>query len=268
MTGEASPSSGVGVTVHDFHPGHDFDGAWAELSRGEGWVTAAQARLLWEAAAALRPGAQIVEIGSYRGLSTTVLARAASAGVRVVAIDPHGGNEPQPLQRARTTTADGEADHRAFLANLTRAGVAEKIRHVRKRSQEALGDVEGDVDLLFIDGDHGFRPALDDIRRWGPRVPLGGTLLLHDSFNAVGVIRAQLRTLVFGDRFAFVRRRGSLSEYRRVDLAGRARALNALRQLAQLGYAGQSLAIKAALVLRARPVARLLGHRSDAPGPY
>lgn len=255
--------SGVGR-----HMSTTFDAVWADLAQVEGWMTDDQARQLWDAATALHPSAQIVEIGSYRGRSTSVLARAAAAGVKVVAIDPHGGNDRQPLQLARNTSADGEADHQAFVANLERAGVAEKVRHVRKRSLEALDDVEGDVDLLFIDGDHAFRPALEDIVRWSARVPLGGTLLLHDSFNAVGVILAQFRTLVFSKQFCFVRRRGSLSEYRRLELRGSDRAGNVLRQLGQLGYAGQSMAIKAALVAGARPVARLLGHRGDAPGPY
>ena len=245
-----------------------FGAVWADAEQAEGWLTDAQARRLWTAASALEPPAKIVEIGSYRARSTIVLARAAASGIEVIAIDPYAGNERQPLQSGRNAPEESEADYLAFLANLERTGVTGIVRHVRKPSQQALGDVKGDVELVFIDGDHGFRPALEDIVRWGSLVPIGGTMLLHDSFNAVGVTLAQLRTLVLTPRFRYVGRSGSLSEYRRADLGGGERVTNALRQLAQLGYAAQSMAIKAALLVRLRPVARLLGHRSDAPGPF
>ncbi len=251
----------------DLHADERFDAAWTVAERIEGWLTEAQAHRLWEAARRLPPASTIVEVGSYRGRSAVVLARGAPSGTEVVTIDPHAGNDRSPGRR-HGSQEEGEADNRAFGSNIERAGVTGIVRHVRKPSQQALGDVEGDVQLVFIDGEHGFRPALEDIVRWGSRVPIGGTMLLHDSFNAVGVTLAQLRTLVFTRRFRYVGRSGSLSEYRRADLGGGERVTNALRQLAQLGYAAQSIAIKAALRARLRPVARLLGHRSDAPGPF
>ncbi len=53
------------------------------------------------------------------------------------------------------------------------------------------------VELLYIDGAHRYAPARDDIRRWGDRVPPGGTLLIHDSFSSVGVTGAILTSLTF-----------------------------------------------------------------------
>ena len=57
----------------------------------------------------------------------------------------------------------GERDHKAFRANLAAAGVADRVRHVRLPSQDALGSVAGQVDLLYIDGAH--RYLLHQIRR-------------------------------------------------------------------------------------------------------
>ena len=74
--------------------------------------------------------------------------------------------------------------------NLQRAGVADRVRHVRRFSQEALGDVAGEIDVLYVDGAHRFVPARADLRRWGSRVPAGGRLLVHDSFSSVGVTLA------------------------------------------------------------------------------
>ena len=186
----------------------------AVLDGVEGWLTDEQAERLRAAAAR---SARIVEIGSYRGRSTIVLAGAAPPGAEVVAIDPHAGNDRGPRQW-EGTAGEGEADHVAFRANLERAGVAERVRHVRRPSQDALGAVAGEVDLLYVDGAHRFAAAAADIRRWGARVAPGGTLLVHDAYSSVGVTLALGRHLLGGRRFRYAGRSGSLAEYRREDL--------------------------------------------------
>ena len=45
----------------------------AAVAEVEGWMSPDQAQRLYHAAAASRPGEQIVEIGSFRGRSTIVL---------------------------------------------------------------------------------------------------------------------------------------------------------------------------------------------------
>jgi predicted O-methyltransferase YrrM len=238
-----------------------FAGALSAVATVEGWMSDAQARRLWQAARRAPETGQIVEIGSFRGRSTIVLARAAGHGVDVTAIDPHGGNDRGPNEIAADAGL-GERDHAAFTANLAAAGVTDRVRHVRKASREALGDVDGEIDVLYIDGAHRYAPAKHDIVRWGDRITPGGTLLIHDAFNAIGVTAAQLRVLVFGRTFAYLGRDGSLVEYERRELHGAARATNAARQLAQLGYFARMIAVKCALSARAYRVTRLLGHPS------
>jgi hypothetical protein len=239
-----------------------FETALAAAERVEGWLSDGQARRLFERAAAVPPAGRIVEIGSYRGRSAIVLANAA-AGAEVVAIDPHAGNDRGP-QEIHGSASEGDADHGAFLANLARAGVADRIRHVRLPSQDALGSVEGPIDLLYVDGAHRLRPAIDDIARWGARVRPGGTMLVHDSFSSIGVTLALLRLLALGGDFVYVGRERSLAEYRRVGtpLSPGERLRNAARQLAQLPWFARNVLIKVAIVLRARPLLRLLGHDS------
>jgi len=238
--------------------GGRFAEALAAVAGVEGWMTDAQARRLWDAAARLRAPATVVEIGSYRGRSAIVLARAAAPGVQIVAVDPHAGTDRGP-QEIHGTPDEGDADHDAFTANLRAAGVTEAVRHVRAFSQEALGAVEGELDVVYVDGAHRYAPARDDLAGWGARVAPGGTLLVHDAFSSIGVTLALLRLLVFSPAFCYAGRSGSLVEYRREPVAGRARAGNAVRQLAQLGWFARNVAVKVALTLRLRPVARLLG---------
>ena len=242
-----------------------FETALAAVDGVEGWLSEGQARRLWDRAAGVPPGGRVVEIGSYRGRSAIVLAQAvAGAGVEVVAIDPHAGNDRGP-QEIHGTADEGEADNQAFRQNLARAGVEDAVRHVRLPSQDALGSVEGPVDLLYVDGAHRLRPAMDDIARWGARVRPGGRMLVHDSFSSIGVTLALLGLLAFGGDFVYVGRERSLAEYRRVGtrLSPAERLRNAAQQLAQLPWFARNVLIKVALVLRARPLLRLLGHRSS-----
>jgi SAM-dependent methyltransferase len=232
----------------------------------EGWLTEAQARRLWESAGAVPAPGRIVEIGSFHGRSTILLARSAPEGSDVVAIDPHAGTDRGPREWV-TSSELGESDRRRFQANLERAGVAGRVRQFRLHSHDALGEVTGEVDLLFVDGAHRYRPVCDDLLRWGGRVRPGGTLLVHDAFSSVGVTLALLRLMVFARNWSWRGRIGSLAEYRREPVRGAARVSGTLRQLAQLPWFARNLLVKLALVLRLRPVARALGHRSG-PWPY
>jgi predicted O-methyltransferase YrrM len=222
----------------------------------EGWMTDAQARRLFERARALTAPATIVEIGSYRGRSAIVLAHGAPEGVAVVAIDPHAGNDRGPQQLAGSSD-EGQADNDAFRANLERAGVLTRVRHVRLPAQDALGEVEGELGLLYVDGAHRYPPARDDIARWGARVRPGGMLLIHDAFSSVGVTLAILRLLAPSAEWSYVGRSGSLAEYRRER--PRSRGRNCARQLAELPWFARNLAIKVLLLARLRPLAGALG---------
>lgn len=212
----------------------------------QGWLTDAQAQRLRDAAAGLRPGARIVEIGSFHGRSAVVLASAAAEGVEVVCIDPHVGSDRGPQEYAQDLDR-GQHDFETFHANLERHGVAARVRHVRALSQQALDAVDGPVDVLYVDGAHRFRPASDDLVRWGARVPPDGTMLVHDAFSSVGVTLALLRHVTFG-RWAYVGRSGSLAEYRR----GAGGPRSALHQLAQLPWFARNLVLKALILARLR----------------
>ena len=232
----------------------------------DGWLSPDQAARLYAAAAATRPGQQIVEIGSFRGRSTIVLAGAAPDGVDIVAIDPHAGNDRGP-QEIRGYQTEAAGDHEIFTANLAAAGVSARVRHVRELSNDAHDAVIGPITVLYIDGAHRFAPARHDIRRWGARIEAGGTMLIHDSFSSVGVTLAICRELMFGRRFRYIGRSRSLTEYRS-DLGegGIAVTANAARQLAQLPWFAKNIAIKVVLTLRLGAVmSRFTGRRPEWP---
>jgi predicted O-methyltransferase YrrM len=222
-----------------------FEAAWAVARDVEGWLTEAQARRLFAAAAAVAPGGRVVEIGSFRGRSAIVL---ASAGADVVCVDPHAGSDRGPREIA-ADAGRGDADLEAFRANLARAGVAARVRHVRAFSDAALGEVPGPVDVLFVDGAHRFVPARADIWRWGDRVRPGGRMLVHDAWSSIGVTLALLTTTVPGRRWRYVGRERSLAEFVREDVRG---AGNAARQLRELPWFARNVVLKALIAARLR----------------
>ena len=230
-----------------------FDDALHAVDGIGGWLTEEQARVLYQRAAALPAGARVVEIGSYHGRSTIILALAAP-DAELVAIDPFAAEQIATRERLRETDV-GESDLERFESNLERAGVRERVHHIRAFSSDALAQVDGGVDLLYVDGAHDLRNAFGDIRGWGARVRGGGTMLVHDSFSAVGVTLAEVAVLFLSDRFRYVGRTRSLAEYRCEHVG---RFVNSMRQAAQLPWFARNLLVKLALVVT----------RRDDPFPY
>jgi hypothetical protein len=215
-----------------------FASVWARAQGIPGWLTRAQALVLWEAAA--RADGLVVEIGSHQGRSTIVL---AATGRRVVAIDPFVDG---PM-------FGGRATREKFAANVAAAGVevellAEPSTALRQRWHEP-------IDVLYIDGKHDYWTVSDDLR-WASHVR--GRVLVHDAFSSVGVTLGLLRHVLPGHRLRYVGRTGSLARFE----VGRPSARDRARMLRELPWWLRNVAIK--VMLRA---GRLFGHRST-PDPY
>jgi predicted O-methyltransferase YrrM len=233
----------------------------------DGWMTPGQAAALHDAATRCPDGGTIVEIGSFRGRSTIVLATAAAPTVTVIAIDPHAGNDRGP-QEIEGFGDQADDDHEVFNTNLAAAGVADRVRHVRAFSDDALSQIDGDVDVLYIDGAHRYGPALADIRSWGDRVAGGGAMLIHDSFSSIGVTGAILRQLVPGAKFRYVGRSRSMTIYRADLPSDRGpRIVSATRQLLQLPWFAWNVTLKLLLTLGLGRVFVRLG-RPEPEWPY
>ena len=226
----------------------------------EGWLTDGQAARLAAAAARSRPDGAVVEIGSFRGKSAVVLASTAGS---LIAIDPHAGSDRGP-QEIEADEVRGDADFDAFHANLAAAGVADRVRHVRKFSDDAHQDVTGPLSLLYVDGAHRFGPARADLRDWGRRVAPGGVMLVHDAFSSIGVTLALLVECAWSPRWRYVGRTGSLAEYERVESGPR--DVGAFAR--ELPWFARNVLIKVLVVAGRRRWAERLGLDPAAPWPY
>jgi MMP 1-O-methyltransferase len=169
----------------------------------DGWLSEAQGRALFRAAAKTAGRGAIVEIGSWKGRSTTWLACGARvAGHRVYAIDPHRHSREYP----EAETLD------EFLGNLARNGLADVVEPLVMNSEEATARIAGPVELLFIDGDHSYDAVRRDAELWLPRLIDGGTVMFHDVATAAytGPRRTVQQMVCRNPRFHGITRVGSM----------------------------------------------------------
>ena len=121
---------------------------------------------------------------------------------------------------------------------------------MRAFSGEALGAVDGELDVLFVDGAHRFGPAREDIVRWGGRVRPGGRMLVHDSFSSVGVTLALATTTL--PRAAAGATPGATARWPSSSAPARAGWASTAAQLRQLPWFAANVVRKALILARVR----------------
>ncbi|MET9427035.1 class I SAM-dependent methyltransferase [Streptomyces sp. NPDC003036] len=141
------------------------------------------------AAEAAGLGLPLLEVGTYCGRSTILLADAArAAGTVVVTVDHHRGSEEQQpgWEYHDPTVVDPEVGLMdtlpTFRRTLHKAGLEEYVVAVVGRSPQVAKVWAGEVGLVFIDGGHTDEHATADYEGWAPRVAPGGLLVIHDVF--------------------------------------------------------------------------------------
>jgi predicted O-methyltransferase YrrM len=119
----------------------------------------------------------VVEIGSYCGRSTSVLAGVVGLvwpGGKVYAIDPHEGELTIPGDQVRRETSTWER----FTRTIVGADLSEVVVPIRKRSFEVAWD--SSIGLLFIDGLHDFANVSRDFHHFQRWVAPGGYVVFDD----------------------------------------------------------------------------------------
>jgi len=166
------------------HPALDLSIA---LDTVRGFLEPDEAEALYRAALASSRLAPVLEIGSYCGKSTLVLAAACRhTGSLVYAVDHHRGSEEhQPgelfhdaaLVDARTGQFDSFT---TFRHNVERAGLTPWVAPIVQRAECLAPHWRTPLGMVFIDGGHSLDAALADYRGWAGHLLAGGTLAIHD----------------------------------------------------------------------------------------
>ena len=173
--------------------------AWEETRKVPGHLAENEARFLGLLAACVPARGTIVEIGSFKGRSTVMLAKVASHyGLGpVVAIDPH--NSPILLDHQVNAEVSSYQD---FLDSIGGAGVSKHVEAHRARSTDVSNSWNRPIRLLWIDGDHSYEGAKKDLDGFFPHLVPHGVLAFHDALNAFpGPIRVFVEDVLRSDRF-------------------------------------------------------------------
>lgn len=137
-------------------------------------------------------GLPLLEVGTYCGRSTILLAAAArEAGTTAVTVDHHRGSEEQQpgWEYHDTALVDGGDEGvglmdtlPTFRRTLHRAGLEEHVVAMVGRSPRVAALWRAPLGLVFIDGGHTDEHATADYEGWAPHVAPGGLLVIHDVF--------------------------------------------------------------------------------------
>ncbi|MFT2015001.1 class I SAM-dependent methyltransferase [Streptomyces sp. 796.1] len=199
----------------------------AAFSAAKGFMPVDEGLALYaaaEEAGALR--LPLLEVGTYCGRSTLLLAAAArAAGTVAVTVDHHRGSEEQQPgweyhDPSLVDPAVGRMDTLpTFRRTLHAAGLEEHVIAVVGRSPQVAAVWGGRLGLVFIDGGHTDEHAGGDYAGWVPHLAPQGLLVIHDVFpdpadGGQAPYRIYRRALESG-AFAEVSATGSLRVLRR-----------------------------------------------------
>lgn len=131
----------------------------------------------------------ILEIGTYCGKSAINFAEVAKKfNGLVFSVDHHTGSEEHQL--GEEYHDDELFDKRLnkfntlpeFLKNVILHKKSEYIIPILDESKKAAKRFFEEISLLFIDGGHSKKAALDDYYAWKDKICSGGLLVIHDVF--------------------------------------------------------------------------------------
>ncbi|MEU5625248.1 class I SAM-dependent methyltransferase [Streptomyces tendae] len=205
----------------------------AAFEAAKGFMPVHEGRALYAAAVeAGGLGLPLLEVGTYCGRSTVLLADAARrAGVTALTVDHHRGSEEQQpgWDYHDPETVDPELGVMdtlpTFRRTLRRAGLEEHVVALVGRSPQVAALWNSPLGLVFVDGGHTDEHANADYEGWAPHVADGGLLVIHDvfpdpadEFTGQAPYRVYLRALASG-AFTEVSATDSLRVLRRTDTA-------------------------------------------------
>jgi len=187
-----------------------------------GYHAVAEKFFLYIVSRDIRCKGDILEIGSYRGSSSLLLAlgnsRSRNRG-RVWLVEP----EPKP-------------DREGFMSHFRARGLDGDVTLVEKGSAEARDGIDAEFRFIFIDGDHRYEAVKRDAALWMGRLAEGGVIAFHN-IGAGGVRKAVDETVACSNDFPV---QGTLADtfyaakgcFRDPGFVRRFRALNRVRETA------------------------------------
>ncbi|HEY7375772.1 MAG TPA: glycosyltransferase [Polyangia bacterium] len=183
----------------------------AAMRRVRGWLADAEAELLitvtGRALAACPDARALVEIGSFRGKATTVLAsvvRAMRPQARVWAVDPHDGVVGD-LERGVAHEGPTLA---SFRRNIARAGLDAFVETVQARTPDVAWSEP--ICLLLVDGLHDYASVARDFHHFEAFLADPALVAFHDYADYFPGVKTFVDELLGSGRYRLVEQVASL----------------------------------------------------------
>jgi len=157
---------------------------WSRIhwSSGDGMMPGEQLLAVYRLAAGWPGKGDVVELGSWVGLTTSYLAQACRVHGcgRVYAVDTFEGTKEGGTHYA-SVVRHGGGTIDAFHEQIDRAGVESLVTPLVGYTHEVVDDYPGGpIRFLLIDADHSFDGVRRDYECWLPLVAPGGLIVFHD----------------------------------------------------------------------------------------
>lgn len=135
---------------------------WYDVTPG--WILLYEESLLQSLANTLSEEAMVVNIGAGPGTSTAAILRGLLH-----------------LERANLLSIDVEYN-KDEIATLEEQGLydTEKYTFFKGRSDEAVKNLEANLDMVFVDGEHSYTAVFNDLKSYSELIKPGGLLICHD----------------------------------------------------------------------------------------
>ena len=175
------------------------DSAWEKARDIPGYIGEREFRALAMLFVGAHAEGVTVEIGSFKGKSTTGLATlAAYYGLGpIVSIDPHTAPSVTDPELGDQSTSFTD-----FLSGLRKAGVEQHVEAHRALSRDVSVGWTRPIRLLWIDGDHTYAGAKLDFDLFSPFLADGAIVALHDTLHEFeGPIRVFVEQILGSDKF-------------------------------------------------------------------
>ena len=191
-----------------------------EAATVEGFLSENEMRFLALIAACPTATGDVLEIGSFKGKSTVILAKAAqlAGDTKIYAVDP--------LTAPSETDPDlhgDESSAKDFRSNIERCNVADKIEFHQTFSYKLAETWTRPLRFLWIDGDHTYKGTKLDFDGFAPHLADGAIVAIHDVLHAFdGGIRVFAEDILLSPNFGAGGFCGSIgwAQYRESDQTG------------------------------------------------
>ncbi len=166
----------------------NFEWIKERVQKVPGFLRDGEDKILYDFASAIHPGTSVIEIGSYFGKSTVILAAACKYNQKgvVYAIDPHCFPAGEDIKEEYNLWKEqGVHDTwEGFLKNIKECEVDDFILPMRATSEKAfelLSNVNITAGMVYIDGCHQRHFVEMDYKMWSRTLVPGGVIVFDDA---------------------------------------------------------------------------------------